>query len=752
METQREARSITITGRVQGVGFRPFVYRLALQEGLAGHVENTTGHVRIFVQGPPPALERFISRLKSEKPPIAVIAELVTEPAVPGEVSGFAIRRSRSESGAAVMISPDVPVCGDCLEDLGKQPRRIAYPFTNCTNCGPRYTIIKGLPYDRKKTTMSSFKMCKDCEAEYEDPADRRFHAQPVACADCGPRYTLYSKNATITGIGEILNSLRGGILTGGVYAVKGLGGFNLICSALDEAACRKLRDCKRREEKPFAVMFGSEAQLRQYCHIGKIEEAALTSAVRPIVLLRTREQLAESVSRGLASSGALLPYTPFQHLLFEGSRLPPLVFTSANIHGQPIITEADEVRAAFPSGLDGILDHDRPIFNRVDDSVVHAAGGRIRIIRRSRGLVPDPVYGPVTVDGLLAFGSDLKNTFALGKDRAAVLGPQAGDLEDEKTLRLYEQTLDRFCDLYRTTPHTAVCDLHPGYASSIMARKSGLPLIEVQHHHAHIASVLFEHGLAGPVLGVAFDGTGYGPDGAVWGGEFFISDMKESRRINHFDYFQLPGGDAAAREPWRMAVSLLYASGIKSPAEIGDILDIPPDEERLRFLLRMLQTGTGCLPSSSAGRLFDAVSALVNVCTHNSYEAEAAMKLEQTADTGCTEFYEIETKPAVLTSSIFQKILEDRLRGLDVRIVAAKFHNTLAEVVKTVALNAKICYNVTTVVLSGGVFQNRFLLDKCIHVLQNEGFKVFSNCQVPVNDGGLALGQLAAAAAIQNK
>ncbi len=701
-----ERLSVTVRGTVQGVGFRPFVFRLAGRHALAGWVRNSTGPVEIEVEGDPAGLRRFLEQLTAEAPPLARIEDLrVAAMAVRGE-RGFRILESRRRTEDFQSIAPDAATCEDCLRELfDPRDRRYRYPFVNCTNCGPRFTIIEDLPYDRRATTMRGFSMCDACRREYQDPLDRRFHAQPNACWDCGPRLSIPVEAAVA--------ALRAGL----VVAVKGLGGYQLACDARDEAAVARLRRLKRRPAKPLAVMLADQAL---YCDVSSDEAGLLSGPARPIVLLRYRGGLAPSIAPGLRELGAMLPATPLHHLLlrdFGG----PLVMTSGNLSEEPICRDDAEARERLGGVADLFLAHDRPIAARYDDSVVRWAAGAARVVRRARGLAPAPLPLPAGPP-VVATGAHLKAAFTVARDGHAFAGPHVGDLDDLLTVRSFEEGLDAYRRLFAVAPARVACDLHPDYASTRAAEALGDP-VRVQHHHAHVASVMAEHGLTGPVCGVAMDGVGLGPDGAVWGGEVLVCDARGFERAAHLAPVALPGGDRCAREGWRMAA----AYGLEEPPE-------GVDAHRYELVLRLARSGRTPV-TTSAGRLFDAVASLLGVCPVSTYEGEAAARLEAIAVPGPAAPIEVELEES---GRLFRELAARRRAGEPAAGLAAVFHASLAGAIVRACRRTGL----RQVALSGGCFQNRLLLEACFDGLRAAGLEPYANERVPANDGGLSLGQ----------
>jgi hydrogenase maturation protein HypF len=756
------ARNIRITGVVQGVGFRPFVYNLATRLNLSGWVLNSSSGVEIEAVGPPAALEEFAERLRTEAPPLSRIEQITVETSeVPDpRPDEFVIRHSEGRPGEFQPISPDVALCDDCLRELfDLDDRRYRYPFINCTNCGPRFTIIQDIPYDRPKTTMAPFKMCPDCQAEYDNPTDRRFHAQPNACPVCGPRVWLQIGKSANRQIGKSANqriseerairATREMLCAGRVVAVKGLGGFHLACDATNDEAVDRLRERKGRVDKPFALMAFDLETVERFCHVNDDERALLTSHERPIVLLRERLDAVISplVAPGNCYLGVMLPYTPLHYLLLEPVDDFPaaLVMTSGNYSEEPIATGNDEALERLSGLADGFLLHDREIHARCDDSVTRVFAGAELPVRRSRGYAPYPVHLPFPVRQVLAVGAELKNTFCLTRDRYAFLSQHIGDMENYETLRFFEQMVEQLKRTFRIEPEIIAHDLHPTYLSTRYATTHyPLPTAHypIQHHHAHIASVMVENGLTGerPVIGVAFDGTGYGTDGAIWGGEFLIADYGSFRRAAHLKYAPLPGGDAAIRRPYRTALAHLWAAGVEWEEDLAPVAAAPAAERTI--LAQQLERGLNTVPTSSIGRLFDAVSALAGVCQEINYEAQAAIELEMLVEGGVGESYSFGLGEEIDPAPVIRAVVADVRAGVPVGVIAAKFHNGLAVMVRDVCLRLREESGLNEVALSGGVFQNVTLLGKTVPLLEEAGFTVYIHHLVPPNDGGISLGQ----------
>jgi hydrogenase maturation protein HypF len=741
---------IVVRGLVQGVGFRPFIYRTAVEHHLDGRVLNTSEDVRIRLNATPRQLRAFLDSVRKKAPPASDIQAIDCEETGFEEFSGFRISGSRDESGRVTRVSPDIAVCEDCLRDMKIQPHRLDYPFLNCTNCGPRFTIIRDLPYDRGNTTMSRFRMCPRCAQEYHDVQDRRFHAQPVACNSCGPHYTLDRQGRIISGMSLILAETVRMIDEGMIVAIKGMGGFHLACDALNDRAVSRLRSGKERERKPFAVMFRDVKTLRGFARVSEAEEELLASWQRPILVLASTKPLAEEVSMGFRTVGAMLPYMPLHHLLFERLATPAIVLTSGNISDEPIIISNEEAGRRLGPVSDAVLSYDREIHNRTDDSVAFVTGTRMRMIRRSRGFAPQPVILDLDVDSIFAAGAELVNCFCVGRQDMAILSQHIGDLKNFETYSFYGESAERFMRLFRVTPRLAVHDLHPDYLSTKFAAGLGIESLAVQHHHAHIVSAMAEHGINEKVAGVSFDGTGFGADGHIWGGEFLICDRTSFERYTHFAYTPMPGGDMVTSEPWRMAVSYLYAIygqelyGLDLPF----LRDIP--SKQLGLITAMIDKGVNAPLSSSCGRLFDAVSAMLGICTRSGFHAEAPMRLENAAASNETGQYAYITGDDVNFEPMFRQMVRDIRTGLDASIISARFHNTLAGLTEEILTGMRDEKGPDTVVLSGGTFQNRYLLEELLRRLPEKGFRVFTNSRIPANDGGIALGQLVIGASLR--
>ena len=739
-----------VEGTVQGVGFRPFVYRLADELGLAGFVLNDERGVLIEVEGREREVERFLDRLPAEAPPLAAVERVTpARVALVGEGT-FRIVESRRRGQPDALVSPDTATCEDCRRELfDPADRRYRYPFINCTNCGPRFTIVRGVPYDRPLTTMAGFEMCAACRAEYEDPGDRRFHAQPNACAECGPRARLVAPDGAEREAADPLRAAAEQLLSGAVLAVKGLGGYHLACRAEDEGAVARLRARKHREDKPFALMAPSLESARELVELGPDEEELLRGRERPIVIARRRPgaRVARAVAPRSRDLGVMLPYSPLHQLLLADAGTP-LVMTSGNVSDEPIAYEdADALRRLAPIP-DVFLVHDRPIHMRTDDSVVRSrAPGAPLILRRSRGYVPGSVALPLAARRpLLACGAELKSTFCLAKGRRAWVGHHIGDLQNWETLRSFREGIEHFERLFAVEPEVVAHDLHPDYLSTRYAlEREGLRPVGVQHHHAHLAACLAEHGEGGPAVGAIYDGTGHGSDGTAWGGEILVGDLGGFERVGHLLPVPLPGGDRAVREPWRMACAWLSEA-------LGELAPPAPgvEADRWRDVAELARRGgPAAPPTTSVGRLFDALAALCGLRSAVNYEGQAAAELEGAADPRERSAYPLPTSGPVLDPR--ETVLaarSDLERGRPVAAVAARFHNALAAATADACAAAADARRLGTVVLSGGVFQNRLLLERTDEALRRRGLKVLVPRLLPPNDGGIAYGQAAVAAA----
>jgi hydrogenase maturation protein HypF len=752
---EAERCQLRVIGTVQGVGFRPFVYRHAVALGLAGFVRNDSAGVLIEVEGPPASVAELGRVLLEQPPPLARVTSVSATPLpAMGTEGRFVIIDSAEEGPPAVPVSVDTATCADCLAEVDDPTdRRYGYPFTNCTNCGPRYTIVISVPYDRPATTMAGFTMCPECRREYEDPADRRFHAQPNACSVCGPQLSWCDPAGNpLAGGPAALDHATAALRSGQIAAIKGIGGFHLAVDATAPVAVAELRRRKARDDKPFAVMVADLDTARRLCHLDAVAEAALTSVRRPVVLVarQAHTAIADGVARGLPELGLFLPYTPLHHLLVRRVARP-LVMTSGNLSDDPIAYTDEDVFTRLGPLVDGVLTHNRPIHIRCDDSVLRAIGGTTQLLRRSRGYAPEPMALPgLARRQVLAVGAELKNTITVAKQSWMVASHHIGDLEHLATYQSFRQAIDHLCLLFGVTPEVVAHDLHPEYLSTKLALDLDLPVWGIQHHHAHIASCLAEHAMTEPVLGLAFDGLGYGADGTLWGGEFLVADLGSCRRVGHLWPCPMPGGAAPIREPWRMAVAwVLLSLGTDAAVRHGSQLD-----PRAPLVADLLKSRTAPL-TTSAGRLFDAVAALVGVRSTVSYEGQAAIELEALARTipaGEAPPYPMEQtwedgKLVLDPRPLIVSVLEGREKGTPVAQIAASFHEGLARGAVAAAVELARVNNQQTVALSGGVFQNARFSELVNGGLASEGLTVLVHRTVPPNDGGISVGQAAIAA-----
>jgi hydrogenase maturation protein HypF len=744
---------IRVRGVVQGVGFRPFVYRLACDYNLKGWVRNTSGSVEIEVEGRREAVQNFLRDLQAKAPPMAHIEKVETTFHPARGYTEFQIGESLSREGQYQLVSPDIATCNDCRKEIfSPTDRRFRYPFTNCTNCGPRFTIIKDIPYDRPKTTMRKFKMCPQCQREYADPLNRRFHAQPNACPKCGPSLELLDGKGKPVDSGDVIKAASQLLKEGKILALKGLGGFHLACDATSEEAINTLRARKRRRAKPLAVMISTIEEIEKHCLVSPEEKKLLKSPQCPIVLLRWKHDLSNispAVAPNLKYLGAMLPYTPLHHLLLAETGLP-LVMTSGNISEEPIAKDNDEALVRLKGIADYFLVHNRDIYARYDDSV-YMVEGTPQVIRRARSYAPYPVFLPFKSKQILACGAELKNTFCLTKDEHAFLSQHIGDMENEETLEHFENTIGLYEKLFRVEPEIIAYDMHPEYLATKYAlqlgSKLGLSLVPVQHHHAHIVSCLVDNRVEGPVIGVAFDGTGYGTDGAIWGGEFLLADYQDFTRVGHLEYVPLPGGEAAIKKPYRMALGYLYSFlGENFPLD-GLLLKVSPAE--LEIIKQQIRRGVNCPLTSSAGRLFDAVSALAGVRQEIDYEAQAAIELEMLPPDEVSKaksypfsIVEQEGMRVVKPGELLLAVVQDVRNQTPVPTISLKFHHTVAQIIAEVCKLIARDTGVNQVALGGGVFQNRLLLRLAAAALREKGFNVLTHHLVPCNDGGISLGQ----------
>jgi hydrogenase maturation protein HypF len=753
------AKRLKVNGIVQGVGFRPFVYQLAERYGLKGEVANTSSGVSIHIEGRPEQVVSFETDLATKNPPLAHIVEISEQRESVKQYTDFAITKSIGKSKMTTLISPDVSVCDDCrTEMLDPDDRRYEYPFINCTNCGPRYTIIDDIPYDRPKTSMRQFKMCPRCQAEYDDPNNRRFHAQPNACADCGPHVSIWDNHLNQISAENTIEKTSELLKKGCILAVKGLGGYHLAVDATNSKAVKRLRNRKLREEKPFAVMSYDIESILRYAIVGPEEEKLLTSIQRPIVLLEKKRPnpISEEVSPKNKYFGVMLPYTPLHYLLLR-SGFTALVMTSGNLSEEPIAIDNEDAFRRLAEIADYFLIHNRDIYLRSDDSIVRHSAGAKRFMRRSRGFVPVPVFLKNEVPPILACGAELKNTICVTKGNMAFLSQHIGDLENLATYDFFKLTVTHLNRILAIKPEIIACDMHPDYLSTQYAQEQPtVHKIQVQHHHAHIVSCMAEHKLEGAVIGLSFDGTGYGTDGAIWGGEILIVEEHDFKRSGHFAYVSMPGSSAAIKEPWRMAVSyLIDAFG----DEFRD-LDLPAirkiENEKINIISEMISKGINSPQTSSLGRLFDGVAALCGIRKRVNFEGQAAMELEMLAEHATESRYDYEWESddtiRILTAPIIRGIVADVHNRVPVSKISAKFHKTLICLFTDICEVIRNRRGLNRVALSGGCFQNATLLAGLIQALEKRNFKVFSHQQVPSNDGGIALGQAIVAAAVLSR
>ncbi|MCX6012540.1 MAG: carbamoyltransferase HypF [Chloroflexi bacterium] len=758
---------ISIHGVVQGVGFRPFVFQLASRFGLNGWVCNTSSDVKIEVEGDEESIKDFIKALGKEDPPQAHIENILHEFGQIQEYTHFKIRKSLSQATEYQLISPDIATCEDCTKELfDPANRRFRYPFTNCTNCGPRFTIIEDIPYDRQNTTMKEdipydrlnttmkkFKMCPECQREYNDPLNRRFHAQPNACPVCGPQLQLMNNEGKQIQSGDVILTASNLLKSGHILALKGLGGFLLACDASNNDVVIKLRTRKKRPAKPFAVMINSIEEIKNYCFISEEEEKLLKSSQSPIVLLRSRResQIAYEVAPDLRYLGVMLPYTPLHHLLLNDIRIP-LIMTSGNLSEEPIARVNDEALLRLSNIADFFILHDRDIHSSYDDSV-SLVEIKPQIVRRARSYAPFPIHLPFKVKQVLGCGAELKNTFCMTRDDYAFIGQHIGDLENLETLQHYETTIDLYKKLFRLEPELVVCDLHPNYLSTRYAENitnnTALKLTYVQHHHAHIASCMAENKVLEPVIGVSLDGTGYGTDGHIWGGEFLIADYKGFKRFGHLEYVPMPGGDVAVQKPYRMALSYLYTLNRNIMVNGLPFMEtIEPKE--IDVIINQIEKRINSPLTSSCGRLFDAVSAILNLRKTVSYEAQAAIDLEMnvqdqtlyTLPSYPFSITEVDQMQIIRVGNLLGSLVDDIKKKVSIADISARFHKTVGSIILDMCKRTSKESGINKVALSGGVFQNRLLLNTTFTMLKNAGFEVLIHSEVPCNDGGISLGQ----------
>ena len=757
--TRASRLSVRVEGVVQGVGFRPFVRNLAHRRGLSGFVGNDASGVFIEVEGDGEQLSAFLVDLEDKAPPLSVIDRVLTKPLSARGTVGFEIVASNATGERQALVSADTATCEECLQELfDPANRRYQYPFINCTNCGPRFTIVRDVPYDRPNTTMASFVMCSECRREYEDPDDRRYHAQPTCCPECGPTLSLSGPDADVLAVGG--NALAGAVerlRSQQVVAIKGLGGYHLSVIASSENAAACLRARKHREDKPFAVMVKDLETARSLCELSVTDEQLLTSPAHPIVLARRRERLesagvAPAVAPGNRYLGLMLPYTPLHHLI-AGAVGEPFVLTSGNVSDEPIAYEDEDALRRLGGIADAFLAHDRAVHMRTDDSVTRTVRGKGVVVRRSRGYVPQPLGVPYELARpVLACGAELKNTFCLAKGNRAFVSHHIGDLENYETLRSFRDGIEHFCRLFDIYPETVAHDLHPEYLSTKYAlEREGVDLVGVQHHHAHIVSCLADNGETGPVIGVAFDGLGYGDDGTLWGGGILVADLAHYQRAGHLVPVAMPGGTAAIKQPWRMAASYLDLAFAGSPPAALSV--VKRHEDHWGPVVALARSGTASPMTSSAGRLFDAVAAIVCGRDRINYEGQAAIELEQLADPREMSAYPVRIEHAgtfqIVGAELVRYVAEDMVAGIMPPVIAARFHNAVAASIVAGCRQVRdFASGPATVALSGGVFQNVLLTERAADGLEQAGFRVLLHSRVPTNDGGISFGQAVVAGA----
>jgi hydrogenase maturation protein HypF len=748
------ARRLEANGVVQGVGFRPFVYQLANKYGIKGEIANTSSGVSLHIEGIQADIDRFCKDFSEKCPPLARITDIAIQPAPFERYRKFSIAKSKGQQFRSTLISPDVAVCEDCLQELfDPEDRRYGYPFINCTNCGPRYTIIDDIPYDRPNTSMKHFSMCDKCQCEYDDPANRRFHAQPNACSVCGPHVALYDSEKNRIQTNDPIQEAAILIKKGYILAIKGLGGYHLAVDAENDSAVFRLREKKHREEKPFAVMSHGLDHVSKYAEVTPEEKMLLSSFQRPIVLLKKKQPnpLSNEVAPKNRYFGVMLPYTPLHHILLRQD-FCALVMTSGNISEEPIAIDNNEAFKRLSEIADYYLTHDRDIYLRSDDSIVKLTAGSTRYIRRSRGYVPLPIFLKETVPQVLACGAELKNTVCLTKGKNAFLSQHIGDLENLETYDFFKLTIEHMKRILDIDPTVVACDLHPDYLSTEYAKSlTEVQFIQVQHHHAHIVSCMAENRIGGPVIGLSFDGTGYGTDGCIWGGEVIVAEQNTFSRVAALSYVPMPGSATAIKEPWRMAISYLYDAFGPAFCE----LDIPMlktiEQKKIETIIQMIAKKINSPNTSSLGRLFDGVAAMLEVRNNVTFEGQAAMELEMLAADDSEDVYEYEWIEEdminIQVAPIIKGIASDVIMGIPPAMISSKFHNTIIRLFSEVCNLIRNKTDLNHVALSGGVFQNSLLLTGLKKLLEDNQFNVFTHSSVPANDGGIALGQALVAA-----
>lgn len=744
---------IIVEGIVQGVGFRPFVYNLANSLDLKGYVNNNSEGVHIDVEGPKETLDLFLHKVEHNPPPLARIEKISLREVPVLNCTIFEIQESIKTLNKITLISPDIATCKDCEEDIeSKTNRRSGYAFTNCTNCGPRFSIIKALPYDRDKTTMNEFKMCQECAREYSDPTNRRFHAQPNACQVCGPELWAEDNIGNRLEIEDPISFAQNKIMEGKIVAVKGLGGYHLVCDGWNEAAVQTLRTRKRRPFKPLAVMMKNVETIKKHCKVTKLEEEFLTGIRKPIVILDRKIDYAlpQTIAPHQKTLGVMLPYTPLHSLLFS-DKIQALIMTSANVNGLPIEHLDSGARKSLSEIVDYFLIHNRDIYLPIDDSVIRVVEEKQTMIRRARGFAPEP-FKALNMRKILACGPNMKNTFCISKEGFLFLSQFNGDLENLETFEHYKNNVGHFKEVFSFSPKYVAYDMHPDYLSTKYAQDYDLPKIAVQHHHAHLVSCMFENNLEHKVIGVCFDGTGYGSDGKLWGGEFMVCDRLEFTRVGHLDYIKMPGGEKAIKELWRMGASYLYKALGSNKEACSRLFELYG--EGAVNLIAMIDSNINCPQTSSMGRLFDAVSNIIGITDKVTYEGQAAIELEAIADLDIQEAYSYKILKhqdmyIIEPYEMLKEVLEDKLNGLSSKVMGSKFHNTIVNLSVRMCIYLREDTGIQEVVLSGGVFQNPYLLKKISRNLKREGFGVYTHTHIPCNDGGVAIGQIIIANAI---
>jgi len=749
-------KKILINGIVQGVGFRPFIYRIAKKCNLKGFVNNNSDGVLIEVEGSDNSLDAFESFIRDEAPPLSKITRIQATNIPILNDKEFKIIETENNNKATTLISPDVCVCDDCVNELNNpKDRRYRYPFINCTNCGPRYTIVERIPYDRPFTSMRVFPMCHACEAEYRDPENRRFHAQPNACPDCGPQLSLRDNSGNELELADPISKTSQLLKDGKVIAIRGLGGFHLAVHANNEKAVNELRKRKGRQGKPFALMAPKIESIKKYCFVSESEEEALKHHTRPIVLLQSKgdSKITDSIAPGNNHLGFMLPYTPLHYLIMEN--FDALVMTSANFTDEPIAIKNEEARERLADIADYFLFHDREILQRCDDSIVRVVDNKPRLIRRSRGYVPSPLFlKDETQKNVLAVGAELKNTIALSRANEVFFSQHIGDLDNPSAYSFFENSIEHLQDILQLKPEVIACDMHPEYLSTKWAQKQNLPIIEVQHHHAHLAAVMAENNVSDKTIGLILDGTGLGTNGTIWGGEVLVGDFTDFERFAWLEPIAMPGGSVAIKKPWRMALSYL----LNIYGDNAFKLDLPVIKEisgeQITLIQTMIKRGLNSPLTSSCGRLFDAVSSILGICSEVTFEAEAAIQLEMLLDKSVDESYDLDvnTLGALSMQSLIKSIIDDFQNGVPVSKISAKFHNTLAWMFTEIAELTREKTKINRVALSGGVFQNVYFFNRLVEQLKSRDFEILTHAQIPTNDGGLALGQIAIADAIIKK